>query len=102
MESDIIVHLAIDIAGIILATGLMLYAIKMAKTFKGGILERGMKLLALSPTLFILSMLTEILYESGFGYGFVMIHDLLSVVFILFAFAVFRSIVASWRKGVGL
>jgi hypothetical protein len=101
MALDVPIDIAIDIVGIVLATGLMLYAIKMAKSFKGGILERGMKLLALSPTFFILSILTDALFESGFGYGFDIIHDLLLVVFILYAFAVFRFIVVSWRKSVG-
>lgn len=94
MEGQTIV---LDVVGVILAIGTMFYIYQTTMIFKGGVVEKGLRIIALSPIFLILSILTEILSEFGFV-GFDEVHDFLLVIFILLFFLGCRAAVESWKK----
>jgi len=71
-------NLVLDVLGIILALGASFYLSKIAQVLKGGILARGMTIIAASPLLIALSAFFELLSEAGFGEAYDIFHDLLS------------------------
>ena len=79
-------EIVLDVLGILLSLGTTFYLYKLAKVLRGGMLERGMTILAISPVLLALSALLDMLFVSGFGevYGF--IRDLNRIVFIIVFF----------------
>ena len=76
-----------DSVDLILTVGAMLYAYKMAATTKGGVLERGMRLMALSLSFLLLSIIADTVGDLGFGSSvFDIAHDLILAVFIVLMF----------------
>lgn len=59
----------------------------MTATTKGGVLQRGMRLMMLSLVLLLLAIIADIVDELGFGLGvFDTAHDLILAAFILLMF----------------
>ena len=66
----------------------MLYAYKMTATAKGGVLERGMRVMTLSLLFLLLSIIADMVGDLRFVSGGVSdtAHDLILAVFILLTF----------------
>jgi len=88
----------LDVLGILLSLGTAFYLYALAKVLRGGVLSRGMIILAISPLLLALSALLDMLSALGFGEAYSFLRDLNRIVFILVFFFGARSIVVAWRK----
>ena len=91
-------EVVLDVVGILLSLGTAFYLYALAKVLRGGVLERGMTILAISPVLLALSALLDMLTALGFGEAYGVIRDLNRIIFILVFFIGARSIVVAWRK----
>ena len=91
-------EVVLDIVGILLSLGAAFYLYALAKVLRGGVLERGMTILAISPVLLALSALLDMLSALGFGEAYGFIRDVNRIIFILVFFIGARSIVVAWRK----
>jgi len=90
--------LVLDVVGSVFALVAAFYLQQIAQVLKGGVLGRGMTIIAASPLLIALSAAFELLSESGFGEVYDVVHDLLRVAFILVLLIGARSIVEAWKK----
>jgi hypothetical protein len=79
-------QLITDFVDLILAVGAVLYAYKMTVTAKGGVLERGMKLMMFSLVTLLFAIIADMFDDLGFGSVFDIVHDLILAVFILLMF----------------
>ena len=94
MDADFL----LDVLGVVLALGASFYLFQIVRVLKGGILEKGMTLIAASPVLVALSALFEALFEMGYGDLYNGVHDVFRLAFIIVLLLGARSIVLTWRK----
>ena len=88
----------LDLLGSVFALGSAFYLGKIAQVLKGGMLARGMTIIAASPLLVALSAVFELLSQLGFGEVYGIIHDLMRLAFIFVLLAGARLIVVAWSK----
>jgi hypothetical protein len=88
----------VSLVSVILEVGLTIYLYKIFRICKGGFLERGMLIVAISPVLMILSSIFDALSELDYGAIFDAAHDLFRIAFFLLLFLGFRAIVIDWKK----
>ena len=92
--------ITVSLVTIVVTIGIMSYGFRMVKGLKGGVLERGMKILAMSPIFLILSILTEILLANSEG-PFDIVNDILLLLFVLCTFMGYSAIIDDWRRKMG-
>jgi len=88
----------VSLVSVILEVGLAIYLYQIFRVCKGGFLERGMLIVAVSPVFMILSSIFDALSELGYGATFEVAHDIFRIAFVLLLFLGFRSIVIDWKK----
>jgi hypothetical protein len=89
--------LAVDFAAIAITLGVMMLAFKAVRASKGGVLESGIRMLAISPVFVILSVLVDAIFENSQDV-FTIIDDLILLAFVLWLYWGCRSLIVSWRN----
>jgi hypothetical protein len=91
-------NVVLDLVAIFVALGAAFYLYKISGVLKGGVLGRGVRIIALTPIIIALSTSLELLWQLGVDPAYGTFHDIVRLVFLIVLLVGARSVVMGWRK----